>query len=140
MRLTKHVAVGALAALGLVSLNAPVRIEAQSMALKANIPFEFHVGDKKLPAGTYIIERQGDALRIAGAPGQHATVLSNAVSKRQADVRDMLIFSRYGDNYFLSEARWSGYNTARGVLKSRSEAEFANLFTPERLYVAGLAR
>ena len=140
MRLTIHVAVGALAALGLVFLNAPVRIEAQSIALKANIPFEFHVGDKKLPAGTYVIERLGDAIRIAGDPGQSAMVLSNAVAKRPADVRDMLVFSRYGDNYFLSEARWSGYLTARGVLKSRSETEFANLFTPERLYLAGIIR
>jgi hypothetical protein len=39
-------------------------LHAQEAALKAEVPFDFAVGDKMLPAGDYLIFRQGVFLRI----------------------------------------------------------------------------
>ena len=56
-------------------------LKAQSVALKVDVPFAFHAGNSMLPAGTYFVKRQGEAIRIWDGNGHAASVLCNAVSK-----------------------------------------------------------
>lgn len=138
MRLTKSVAVGAASALFLVVLSAP-DLRAQSLPLKVTIPFAFHVADRTLPAGAYIVQTSGDAIRIHDRLGHSATVLSSPVWRgRNGDDKDVLIFSQYGKDFFLSEARWQGYSNARGVVKSRAEKQLAQGVTPSRVNIASV--
>jgi len=118
----------------------PAAMQAQTSGLHVNIPFEFHVGDQVLPAGSYMVFlRSGSALTISDGKGQAAVRLTNAIS--QADHRkgrdSLLVFMVYGDRYFLNEVRWEGYKDARSLLKSKTEIEFAKLnSSPAKAVVA----
>ena len=39
----------------LIGVANPAAVQAESRALKANIPFDFHVGASSFPAGTYTV-------------------------------------------------------------------------------------
>ena len=127
-------------ALALVSSINPVSVQAQSQALRVKIPFEFHVGAVKLPAGTYIVQRAGEAIWVNDGNGHTATVLSNAIGNRAAKVDNQLVFNRYLDDCFLSEVRWSEYSSARGLSKSSLEKQYALKMSPQQILSAALTR
>jgi hypothetical protein len=103
--------------------TAVVSANAQSAnTVVSNIPFEFTVGDKTLPAGQYQINRRlGNALTIQSRePATSVSRLTNVIeSGKNKNAR--LLFHRYGDRYFLAEV-WSGSgDVGRQLLKSRQE-------------------
>ena len=136
-RLTLMVAVAG-AVLAISSVPAP--LAAQSVAMRVAIPFDFHVGAKTLPAGTYIVQKQGDALQISDSSGHSAYVLSTAVKNPAAKTDNQLVFSRYGEESFLSEVRWFGYSDARGVIKTTNEIALAKAFSGNNVLSAGLTK
>jgi hypothetical protein len=86
-----------------------VPLMAQTFMLKANIPFEFTVGNKVLPAGDYLIRSGGGSsvLFLQGAVS-HADVLTLTFPKELGATNNpagitKLTFDRYGNHYFLSE-------------------------------------
>lgn len=94
----------------------------QRMA-KANVPFEFIVGDKALPAGEYAVSTigTGEALAIQSTdPNRNAVRLSNAVTRR-GEKSGALVFHRYGETYFLSQVWERGESQGRQLLKSSQE-------------------
>ena len=114
-----------------------VSIKAQSLSLVVKVPFAFQAGDKTLPAGTYTVKRQGEAVRIRDASGHDASVISNAVPNRAKGVANELTFNHYGNTYFLSEVCWSDYSSARGVQKSPTEEKLAKTAKPESVKLPG---
>jgi hypothetical protein len=105
-------------------------IAQQTTSIRVSIPFEFHVGNTILPAGTYMVRSSGSsgALSFSDGQGHTASSITNGVPNRLKDSRDyaQLVFNVYGGNkYFLGEVRWNGYSTARGLLKSSLETEVA---------------
>ena len=64
MKLAKgRVLLGVVAAtLAVGILSNPVPVEAQSQAMRVNIPFAFHVGRETLPPGIYTVRNVSDAL------------------------------------------------------------------------------
>ena len=142
MKLAKgRVLLGVLAAtLAVGILSNPVPVEAQSLAMRVNIPFAFHVGRETLPAGIYIVRNVSDALWINDGNGHTAVVLTNAIKNRAAGVENQIVFNRYANDYFLSEARWSGYGAARGLMKTRFELELATAMSPQPVLAAALTR
>lgn len=77
---------------------------AQGNAVRATMPFDFTVGSKTLPAGTYTINRfHNDLIEIQDwdkdASVLTATFSDDAQSKNGA----VLIFDKCGDQYFLRE-------------------------------------
>jgi len=91
----------------------------------ANIPFEFNVGYKTMPAGEYTVETvvtAGDALLIKSADSTLCVLrLSEATSRIKDKKQARLVFHRYGDRYFLAEV-WNGVdNIGRQLLKSEDE-------------------
>ena len=129
------------AALAGTVLVANLSVNAQSPGLKVNIPFEFHVGDKALPAGTYTFERRGDAILVSdNKGGNSAAVLSNAIGNKAYKLDDMVVFHRYGDNRFLTEVRWSDYSAARGLIESKTERRLATLMPAETVKLAANVR
>ena len=125
-----------------------VTAEAQSVngvSMRANIPFEFSVGDKLLPAGEYRIQQVNPSsglatLQIVDANGR-ARVLVRVQSMRAGDKsRTALVFNRYGGNYFLSTLAIEGATDAWQAPRSRAErgagSELAALkFDSERVAV-----
>jgi hypothetical protein len=93
-------------------------------ALRANVPFDFIVGDKTLAAGEYTvasIDQDATGIRVSGKNNhQNAIRLSNPVEAKGSNNRAMLTFHRYGEQYFLSQV-WMPGSEGREMLKSKAE-------------------
>lgn len=131
----KNVVVKGLVKFGLLAVFAMiatgVTANAQTLQYKvtANIPFDFTITDKKLPAGKYSIVRaqnsNGDlVLQISSADGQQLlSRLTIPVYARDAAKQGVLVFRQYGDEYFLYEIWPAGGQTGRAFPKSRAERD-----------------
>lgn len=94
----------------------------------AQIPFSFHVGDSTLPSGSYRASTSGaggGVLCLRSANGKSAVlVLSHGVQASAGRARAVLIFHKYGEEYFLFQV-WSGGDIGRELRKSPHETELA---------------
>jgi hypothetical protein len=109
--------------MGLSLATAAISANAQSLKARANVPFDFVVGDKTLTSGDYTIATvtmAGDALRISSTDmSQTAARLTITADGRSANAK--LVFHRYGNRYFLAEI-WTGAGAqGRVFMKSRQE-------------------
>jgi hypothetical protein len=89
----------------------------------ANIPFEFSVGYKTMPAGEYqiqIVTSANDALLIQSADAKTSALRLSEATKRMKNKQVRLVFHRYGERYFLAEV-WNGDDTGRQLLRSQEE-------------------
>ena len=103
--------------------TAVVSANAQSNPIKANIPFEFIVGDKTLPAGAYTVtaaDAARDALMIQSADGKNSALRMSGPTEQKNKGRAQMVFHRYGQNYFLAQV-WNGESTGRELAKSKQE-------------------
>jgi hypothetical protein len=131
----------AVATVSLLYLIAPTAVQAQSLQMTVKIPFDFYVGDEKLPAGDYKIMQQGiagsSALLILGQNKSHPLVLTTPITNRYPDRNTSIIFNKYAGDMFLSEAHWRGADIGRKLPASALERELAKTSTPERVVAAG---
>ena len=112
-----------LATLGSVAAQAqtsnPQRVVAQ-------IPFAFTAGRTTLPAGKYeisVINPSSDrtVLQIRSINGHaSAMVLTNSINGSAAE-NAKLVFERYDDQYFFTQAQMAGEETSFAALWSKSE-------------------
>jgi len=100
---------------------------AQTINLKADIPFDFVVGKTTLPSGEYTIRslNMDPALSIGGSAHNPILFLAKRCSSRSPSAQSKLVFARYGDRYFLSEMWIEGNSTGRQLLKSGREVRVA---------------
>jgi hypothetical protein len=107
-------------------MAATVQGQSSAKTFRANIPFDFAVSGKTMPAGEYSIGRpQNDAvLQISRVDGRSNSLrLTIPVQSRSPKDRTMLVFHRYGDQYFLYQVWAAGEATGRQIFKSRTERE-----------------
>lgn len=114
---------------------AAVSVNAQQLSeerITVNIPFDFAVGETKLPAGEYTLRRiispsSADQLLIQNAEAKldmrTGITRPNRASEVQRESR--LIFNRYGEQYFLSQVWMAGSDTGRELFQSRNERNLA---------------
>lgn len=125
------VKVGLLSLVAMFMAVAPAHGQSLADSLKANIPFDFTVVDKKLPAGEYSVARAqstaGDAILKISGVNQADTVISLTNSTQSLDPKAVatLVFHRYGDQYFLFQVWPKGSTYGRELNKSRVEREVA---------------
>ena len=107
---------------GVASANAQL-----SIPIRAKVPFDFNVGDKKLPAGEYTFSRlsgfsDNKVISVSGADaGAHVFQSTFAAHVLTPKDKSTLVFHKYGDQYFLEQI-WSGGEQAGSqVPESRSE-------------------
>jgi len=117
--------------LSLVLMLTAISVAAQSARSKiTNIPFDFIVGQKTLPAGEYTVEpnrRDFDNVWLIQSREGNASVLIATMTVRanQSQEETKLVFRKYGDQYFLSQIWTPGGNTGRELVMTRSERELA---------------
>ncbi len=99
---------------------------AQSTGVRANVPFDFTVGNKLLPAGTYTIKEQSDHVILITNHDKPIAALSlvNGDSNRSPN-GGKLKFHRYGSQYFLSEILCDQANMSLQVPTSKTEQKTA---------------
>ncbi len=103
---------------------------AQTIRLKADVPFEFIVNGSTLPPGQYTIQSfgvaDGKTLLVRNADkNESATVNSINVESRESAPATKLIFHRYGNRYFLSQVWIAGNERGNELPKSHRESELA---------------
>jgi len=94
--------------------------------LMANIPFQFHVGNKTLPAGEYTVVQVKPAsyramrqLRSKDGRAGAMVQTTSVIGKTQESAK--LVFRRYENQYFFAQAWVDGDNTGFETHKSRAE-------------------
>ena len=118
-----------LGAMVLVTTVASAQAQSFGYRIRANIPFDFSIGDKKLPSGTYSIGRarqnsDDTILSILDGDGRSKAIPSShsAQTWRVKD-KGTLVFHRYGDQYFLYQVWRAGETTGREFAISRDERD-----------------
>ncbi len=94
--------------------------------LSANIPFQFSVGNKTLPAGKYLLQSVGAesanvVVKIMSRDGKASAMLQMAGVEGKREESAKLTFRRYGNKYFFAEAWVDGESSGLQAPKSRSE-------------------
>ncbi|MGO9241375.1 MAG: hypothetical protein ACLQBJ_11250 [Bryobacteraceae bacterium] len=80
---------------------------AQSLPTRFNVPFEFAVGGKTLPAGEYEVvlgSNRNGLVEIQSADG-HSTLftMTHGGAASASSEKPALVFHRYGNQYFLEQ-------------------------------------
>ena len=94
--------------------------------LIANIPFQFSVGNKTLPAGEYTVlsvnaDSSNVALKIQSQDGKTSAMVRMMTVTGKAQESAKLIFHRYGNQYFFAEAWVDGDSSGLQAQKPRAE-------------------
>jgi len=115
--------------LGLGLLFAVSAAQAQEPRVKANIPFDFVVGDRVLPAGEYVVSQFGQsnaAISILKEDRKaEVLILTSACTSSGPSKSGKLVFHAIGGRYFLSQVWTEGYDQGRQLRTSKAEIELA---------------
>ena len=110
----------------------------------AQVPFEFVVADRVVPAGQYFVQAatiDGNTLLIRN-PGSKVSLFSTSsqTEGKHGAPRYALVFNHYGDRYFLAGVELEGSTIAYRVTKSKAEAELEaqNLSATKETVLASL--
>ena len=111
-------------ALGILVSLASLPAAAKSVdGMRVQIPFDFHVGERLVSAGSYTVRSMSDdesLLRISGDKGKAAMTTNWAKERGNGEGRARLVFHKYGDQYFLA-AVWGPDSTGRTITASKRE-------------------
>ena len=111
----------------LVALTVVVQAQTATQSeLIATVPFEFHVGDRTMPAGIYRVtcinpSSSSRVLRFRSADGRRTALIQtrNAIGNTQDDAR--VVFRRYDNAVYFAEAWFSADSVGLAARKSRQE-------------------
>jgi hypothetical protein len=105
----------------------PQHTQAQLVGtMEADIPFQFHAGNTKLPAGKYFFRMMDDSdltlIEISKPDGSVAVLLQvRETDANSAPRKSELIFNRYGNKYFLEKLFDEGQSSGSQVSESSYE-------------------
>ena len=122
-----------IAAAGLIVFVFAIDSTAQSAGrLVANIPFDFYVGDEKLPKGKYEFEPArsqansgGVVVRQALKSEGRSLIVPTMAEIAKPGQETLLVFNRYGSDHFLSRVNLSTGDVSFKLRKASSEARTA---------------
>ena len=116
--------------LGLLLSVSAICVYAQGKPLihKVEIPFDFSIGDKTLPAGAYSVTRVNQEkimLRLRRDDGRETiNIITSTVQTNEAPKTGKLVFRRYGKTYFLFQIWESDEVQGHQLQRSRAERSF----------------
>jgi hypothetical protein len=119
------------AAVVLVLAMYPTKAHAQIIGkLEADIPFQFHVGSAKLPPGKYTISVVDNSdlsvMEISSADGSVSALFEVRDAQAKSNpAKTELIFSKYGQRYFLERLFDESNPSGSAVVKSGYEKRIA---------------
>jgi len=109
--------------LGLMAATAFAQLP--GIPVRVNIPFDFQVRGKTLPAGEYEISRLSDesqVLEVSNIHNRHENIAIETDPVQGAIANHgKVVFHRYGDSYFLHEIWTAGLETGRELPATHQE-------------------
>jgi hypothetical protein len=131
------------AVLAIITLFSYTFADAQTTSIVANVPFDFYVGSKKMPAGKYVIEKllpQSDkttlSLRSENAKMHVMFMTTPFTVARKGE--PTLLFNRYGDVRYLSEIRSPFAEFGARLRQDKTEINLAREFGKSKRETASL--
>lgn len=124
------------AIIGFTFLTGGANANAQTHSrLTANVPFDFYLGDRRMPAGDYTIESvnpQSDGATLVfrhkdGKDQRVVNIIGKATTKPATAAK--LFFNRYGAEYCLSGLQNPNENFSGQTPRSKVEANLARQFS-----------
>ena len=116
-------------AAGLFAVTLTASLQAQTMNLKASIPFDFRIGNTVLPSGEYSIRHSDGVLFVNQTDGAHKSgmVLTFGEDRpAESSAASTLLFNRYGSTYYLAKL-WTGESKqAQATPRTQRERELAS--------------
>jgi hypothetical protein len=118
---------------------------AQDAGVKATVPFNFTVGNLAMPSGTYTIRESTLTPELLLMRNWDAKVNVMSVGEpTQSDPRygDVLVFHRYGNQYFLSDIYSRGsslnihYPTTKAEKRAKAQIEEAQQVVDAPILIA----
>jgi hypothetical protein len=115
------------------------RAQSNDVEMKINIPFDFYIGSKKLPAGNYRLTQPAHANSAVFISGEHGAtpVLTTPATNHGGSMAASVVFNKYADEVFMSEVRWPGSAISRRLPQSPMEIRLARNVAAERVIAAG---
>src|SRR5437870_948874 len=117
-----------IAAIALFTTLAAGSTYAQSAdVIKVNVPFDFAVSGKTLPAGEYYLRQSIEGprvvLQIRSKDDSQGTYLPTTHPVKTLDTQgeSKLVFNRYGDQFFLSQVWIAGRTDGQELTKTSRE-------------------
>ena len=108
-----------------VVLAAGTAIAQGRTRVTADIPFDFTVGEKSMPAGKYIVAKHQNTSHLLVVTGKDsnksAYAMFNDRTKTRGAEKTVLVFHRYGNEYFLSQMWAAGESTGTELPPSKAE-------------------
>ena len=95
-----------------------------SSAVVANVPFDFMVNNKIIPAGECVVKSaDGNILTINNFEARKSALVTSSHADASKAGSTVMVFERYGNQYFLSEIRIEGADLSYKLPQSRAEVE-----------------
>jgi hypothetical protein len=119
----------------------PTKAHAQIIGnLEVTIPFQFHAGDAKLPAGKYVVHTVDNSdltiMEIISADGSTSALFEvHDAEANSTPAKSELIFNKYGNRYFLAKLFDEGNPSGSTVDKSRYEKKVGQAATEAQAHV-----
>jgi hypothetical protein len=103
---------------------------AQSIHVRANVPFNFAVGNKTVAAGTYdvgTIDSRDSKILLLQARDSNLSMMVGSITAENLKPADKtkLVFNQYGSRYFLAQIWVEGETRGRQLPKTSREKELA---------------
>ena len=136
--------ISAVTLLAVASLATCGRAIAQQSIIKANIPFNFTVGNTWMPAGEYTISSPlQHMVQLQSADHAKTVEIVSSQSYNESRSGSELVFDKFGDQYFLHRVlcpRITSLNLdvpqGKAEKEARSRSLEANLHNREEILVA----
>jgi hypothetical protein len=108
----------------MIAIFGAVAVKAEECAVRADVPFEFTVGTRTLPAGEYAITKMPSSMsaHIIKSSEAGAMALTQNTEWFKGDASS-LVFNKYGDRYFLASIRAAELGIVYTLPKSKLEVE-----------------
>ena len=125
----------------LTALCAP----AQDHREKVTVPFNFNVGDRSLPAGTYMLGAESSSPYIIHINNWEKKVHLLALGRPEQQYkqqRNAVVFRKYGGQYFLSTIQSQNasmdiyFPTTKAEKRARKQLEVAGLVSEDPVLLA----
>ncbi|HXF41209.1 MAG TPA: hypothetical protein VN687_15950 [Blastocatellia bacterium] len=126
-QLLKAATILSVVALTITSMVAPAAADSSS-SIRVNVPFDFTADHSILPAGKYTIQSAGvnfnRVIRLTSDDGKETVfLLTHTAQSIQSRDETVVIFHRYGDQYFLFQVWAIGDTIGSEIPKSSLERE-----------------
>ena len=113
--------------------------------MKVNIPFSFTVDNQTLPAGVYFVKAvtPEHSISLTSADSKHATIINDLPNYTGTPSENSrLVFSKYGNEYFLMQVWTKGESVARNPYVSKRAVEIAQsgVHPDQEVVLASLGR